>query len=155
MMAAVPEVIQRSSRQELDEAKTLPEVKQLRDKIAAIRDYARASGESLDRLNEFAEAKVRAEWKGGRILQAIQRQQGKQSLDKSRHRDGFYDALQEAEMSEPMARRWQIMALVSEKGLEAYFAAQNKRKDALITSRDVYKMGRKIRRDQAGGDAAV
>ena len=37
------------------------------------------------------------------------------------------------------------MALVPENDLDTYFAAQNKRKDALITSRDVYKMGRKIR----------
>lgn len=151
-MTAVPEVI-KHSRQELDEAKTLPEVKQLRDKIAAIRDYARASGESRERLNEFGEAKVRAECKGGKILKGIDRSEGGRPAKNSSHDEtSFQKAIRESEMSPAMADRWQIMALVPEKDLEAYFAAQNKRRDALITSRDVYKIGRKIQRDHGGSD---
>ncbi len=151
-MAAVPEVI-KHSRQELDEAKTLPEVKQLRDKIAAIRDYARASGESRERLNEFGEAKVRAECKGGRILHEIERQRGfAHSPHGGTNETPYQQVLADAELSSSAADRWQIMALVPEKVLKAYFATQNKRKDALITSRDVYKMGRKIQRDRAGSD---
>ncbi len=38
------------------------EVKEIRDKLDALRSYVRSSGHNLFQLNDIAELKVRAEW---------------------------------------------------------------------------------------------
>lgn len=89
--------------------------------------------------------KVRAEWKGGKLLLEIERMPGERtdltSCQSDGKSSGYYAALKESGLSEPTARRWQIMSYVPEDELETYFAKQRAQgKD--ITSADVYRMGR-------------
>ena len=111
------------SKRELAKANTVPEIKALRDKIAALCDYARASGEGRDKQNEVGEAKVEAECKAGELLRKIERLPGGRPSNNTRQSDGgFYAAIDEAGLSEPMARRWQIMSYCPADERQAYYA---------------------------------
>ena len=61
------------ARRELDQAQSVAEVKDIRDKLDALRSYAKASGMNRDQMYDIAEAKVVAEHKGGRLLADIDR----------------------------------------------------------------------------------
>ena len=76
-------------------------VLELHDKIEAIRGYAKASGESRERVNDIAEAKVKAEWHGGRVLAEIDRAAGPGRGKKNCHADeSFSQAVAIAGISE-------------------------------------------------------
>lgn len=53
------------ARQELELAKEIDEVKDIRDKAEALRVYIKQAGHSLDMQNQCAEIKIRAERKAG------------------------------------------------------------------------------------------
>ena len=132
---------------EITSASDLSQIKDLHDKIEAIRGYAKASGESRERVNDIAEAKVKAEWKGGRILSKIERQPGERTDLTSRQDDGkltYYAAIEESGLSEPTARRWQSIGVVPLDELEGYFDDQREDDDGIITSRGVLNIGRAI-----------
>lgn len=56
------------ARQEIALAKSIDEVKNIRDKAEAIRHYIRQQGASLEMLNQCAEIKLRAEIRAGEML---------------------------------------------------------------------------------------
>lgn len=56
------------ARQALMEAKTVDEVKEIRDKAEALRLYLRQQGASLEMQNHCAEIKLRAERRAGDLL---------------------------------------------------------------------------------------
>ena len=67
------EVLDAAKRQ-LAELTDVSEVKRIRDKTEALRDYVRKSGESKELVNVYAEVKIRAERRAGEMLSAnIQR----------------------------------------------------------------------------------
>jgi len=56
------------ARQELELAKDIYEVKDIRDKAEALRTYAKQAGYSLEMQNQCAEIKIRAERKAGKMI---------------------------------------------------------------------------------------
>jgi len=56
------------ARQALAHAKTLDEVKDIRDKAEALRLYTKQAGEGLEMQNWCAEIKLRAERRAGELL---------------------------------------------------------------------------------------
>ena len=54
-------------------ASKVDEVKDIRDKAEALRQYARQAGESLESKNAIAEIKLRAERRAGELLGAMER----------------------------------------------------------------------------------
>lgn len=56
------------ARVALAEARSIDEVKSVRDKAEALRLYARQAGESLEMQNDIAEIKIRAERRAGELL---------------------------------------------------------------------------------------
>ena len=66
----------------------------------------------------IAEPKIIAECKGGRLLAEIERH----DHPGTRQSDGYYSQIAEIGLTEATARRWQIMALVMDDELQAYFA---------------------------------
>lgn len=57
-----------AARQALAEAKSIDEVKQIRDKAEALRLYVKQQGESLTMQNDIAEIKLRAERRAGELI---------------------------------------------------------------------------------------
>jgi N6-adenosine-specific RNA methylase IME4 len=58
-----------AARYQIEAAKTVPEIKDARDKLDAIHSYMRQSGKyGIEEIVEVAELKLLAEWKGGGIL---------------------------------------------------------------------------------------
>jgi hypothetical protein len=64
------------AREPLAQAKSLDEVKSIRDKAEALRVYIKQAGESLAMQNWGAEIKLRAERRAGELLGAMDRHKG-------------------------------------------------------------------------------
>src|SRR6266852_3603492 len=64
------------ARQALAEARTLPEVKKIRDQAEAMRTYARAAHLSREAMNYAGEIKLLAERKAGELLGQLKKSQG-------------------------------------------------------------------------------
>ena len=64
------------ARQAIVEAKTVDEVKDIRDKAEAMRMYAKQAGESLAVQNDIAEIKLRAERRVGELLKDMPKNTG-------------------------------------------------------------------------------
>lgn len=65
------------ARKELELARTIDEVKGIKDKAEALRTYARQAGESLEMQNNCAEIKIRAERRIGEFSKELPKAQGK------------------------------------------------------------------------------
>ena len=61
------------ARQELEVAASVDEVKRIRDKAEALRQYAKQSRLSLDMQNRCAEIRIRAERRGGDMLREMEK----------------------------------------------------------------------------------
>jgi hypothetical protein len=130
------------ARQELDAARTMDDIKRIRDKAEAVRTYIRLTGASLEAQNYAAEIKIRAERRAGELLAEMKAngdrkgQSGKQK---------FHDetSLADLGISKLLSHRWQAEALVSKSDFEAHLARINAAGKEL-TSADVYRMGREI-----------
>ena len=57
-----------AAKKAIIEAKTIDEVKDIRNKAQAMQAYAKQIGESLDVQNDIAEIKIRAERRAGEML---------------------------------------------------------------------------------------
>lgn len=64
------------ARQALEQASTLDDILQIRDKAEAIRCYVKAQKQSLEVQNRAAEIKLRAERKAGELLATMEKQKG-------------------------------------------------------------------------------
>jgi hypothetical protein len=64
------------AKRALAEARTLDEVKDVRDKAEAIRLYYKQAKESLEMQNAVAEIKLRAERRAGELLAAMEKHSG-------------------------------------------------------------------------------
>jgi len=131
---------------DLDLSKKLANIKADRDKLNALSGFAKTSAKSIMDINGFAEKKVRCEWEGGLILQELERGQGSRNDLTSSHHEKklspYQAALSEAGLGHNAAYRWQVMAWVASSDLDAYFEKQIKA-DKIITSEDVFRLGRK------------
>ena len=80
------------------------------------------------KFNDIAEAKVRADRRGGALLWEIEKRPGQRMDLTSNQSDErltpYQAALAEAGLSLPTATRWQVMSHVPEVELETYFAEQ-------------------------------
>ncbi|HDZ36705.1 MAG TPA: DegT/DnrJ/EryC1/StrS family aminotransferase [Marinobacter sp.] len=137
---------------EITSASNLSQIKELHDKIEAIRVYAKSSGEGRIGINNIAVAKVKAEWHGGRMLAQIERQQGFAHLRHDVANTTYQDVLTEAGLDRRAAQRWQTIGLVPLDELEDYFDDQRQADDAIITSRGVLNIGQAIKAEQRKSD---
>lgn len=124
------------ARHHLELARTLDEVKEIRDQAEALRLYARQSRQSLEMQNRCAEIKLRAERRAGEMLRETERAQGART-DTSRQPDAklpFRSALREVDIPEPTARRWQTVAAIPEERFEAHLRETTERGEELTTA---------------------
>jgi hypothetical protein len=125
----------------LDEAKSVGEIKLIRDKAEAVRTYARAARLGLAFQNRAAALKLRAERKAGRLLAALKLRGGdRRSKDRR-------SPLKLADMgvSRAESKRWQQMASIAETKFCEYLEAMN------CQSREVTATGL-LRSAKAGKD---
>lgn len=105
----------------LAEAKSLDQIKSIRDKAEAARTYARAAQLGLDLQNRAAELKLRAERRAGSFLASL-RLRGGDRRSKG-HRVPL--KLDELGISRQQSKRWQSVASVPDKEFEQYLKASN------------------------------
>jgi hypothetical protein len=125
--------------QALAEAKDLKEVKALRDKAEAARQYARSSAMSQEIQNHAAELKLLAERRAGELLDDLVPHGGKRTAS-SQHGNL---TLAELGINANQSSRWRREAAVPEPVFKQYVSAANKfGRD--ITSQGLLRIGRKL-----------
>jgi hypothetical protein len=122
-------ILERAFR-ELANLDSLDEVKDVRDKAEAIRQYARNAKMGLELQNKAAELKLRAERRAGELLQTISLRGGDRVSDSS----GARTTLAQLGISQNQSTRWQKLATVPEGDFCKFLAAVNEGKYELTTA---------------------
>ena len=84
-----------AARNAIIEAKTYDEVKSIKDKMEAMRAYAKQVGESLEVQNNICEIKLRAERKMGEMIKEMPKNKGSQGQLKGSNSGGYMMLLPE------------------------------------------------------------
>lgn len=126
-----------AARQALAEARSIDEVKTVRDQAEALRLYLKQSNQSLEMQNDVAEIKLRAERKGGDLFRAIQRDSGGRP-ENTTHAEQSLTPLQQAEQDSGVAtvmrQRWELAASVPDEEFEQHVKDTKARRDELTTA---------------------
>jgi N6-adenosine-specific RNA methylase IME4 len=112
------------------EARTVDEVKNMRDTAEALRVYAKQAGESLAIQNECAEVKLRAERKAGELLKATPKNEGTRFGGNSVQPP----KLEDLGVTKIQSHRWQTVARVPEPEFEAHVANVKQAGEELTTA---------------------
>lgn len=123
-------------------AKSIDEVKEIRDKVEALRLYLKQQGESLEMQNACAEIKLRAERRAGELL-AEQRLNGgdrKSELHNERVK------LSDIGISPIQSHRFQSIAFIPAEIFEARII-ETKAKNFELTSAEMLKVAKELRRE--------
>jgi N6-adenosine-specific RNA methylase IME4 len=125
-------------RRALAEAKSIPEVKEIRDKARAIRDYLKQARYCLEMQNDAAELKLRAERRMGEMLAETPLHNGDPRL---------HDAtrLSDLGIEKTQSHRYQLAATVPEPVFED-FIAKTKEAGQELTSRGVIRVAHLLKR---------
>lgn len=109
----------------LSEARTLEDVKKIHDIAEAARTYARAAKLGIEAANHAAEIKLRAERKAGEMLAQLEKKPGAR-MDKPPDRlsggSEYRTVLEEQDILEKTAERWQSVACIEEPVFEKHIA---------------------------------
>ena len=104
----------------LAECRSLPDIKDIRDKAEAVRQYAKAAGEGLEAQNYAAEVKLRAQWRAGELLGEMVKRNGARD-----GKTGLQDEtplLADIGISKVQSHRWQTQAKAPPKARETFIA---------------------------------
>ena len=113
------------------QAHRVDDVKDIRDRAAALRQYARQVGESLENQNRMAEIKLRAERRAGELLGEFERNEGagagrpsiiESTVDSIIEPSPYRTALIENNIANGTAGRWQQIARLPEAVFESHIA---------------------------------
>ena len=126
------------ARQALAKAKTVDEVKEIRDKAEALRLYTRQAGEGLEMQNWCAEIKLRAERRAGELLR---------ERDTDLHPVSRERLLPEG-ISHIQSHRWQAIAELPDDAFESHIA-KTKGAEKELTTATVYALAREVQKASA------
>lgn len=125
------------ARQAIAEAKSIDEIKKIRDKAEAFRLYAKQQKESLVVQNDVAEIKLRCERRIGEMLDEMPKQHGARPADKT---TGLQDetpllpkTLSDIGITKSDSSRWQTISSLPEDKFEKYIAQVKKSNEELTT----------------------
>lgn len=137
------------ARRALAVARSIDEVKDVRDRAEALRLYARQAGESLEMQNDIAEIKLRAERRAGELLQKREPNRGGRPSENPLHdASGLCPPpLSDLGISHTQSHRWQAMAEVPESVFEQHIESVKARGDEL-TSAGVLRIAKEQRREE-------
>ncbi len=134
-------------------AKSVDEVKQIRDKAEALRAYAKQAGESLDVQNDIAEIKLRAERRAGEIIREMPKAEAPAGPGRGHknpvERDDTLSAprLSDLGISRDESSRWQKMASLPEERFEEHIA-RVKGKNQELTTAGVLRVARECNQEE-------
>lgn len=131
-------------RRMLAEAGSFDEIKAIRDKAEAVRQYAKSATLGLELQNQAAQVKLLAERKAGELLRSMRLRGGDRKS--ATHAEGI--TLKGLGMSQNQSVRWQMEASVPEELFEQYVrgaTAQGKE----LTSARLVRIARSCRSSQA------
>lgn len=131
-------------------AKTIDEVKEIRDKAEALRHYLRQQGAGLEMQNACAEIKVRAERRAGELLGEVERSNGGRPENNSlHHATSFQQVLKENDLSPWSAHRFQSIASIPELVFEQTIAETRATDDKELTTTQLLKLSKDLKRQAA------
>jgi len=119
----------------IEQARSVDEVKQIRDKAEAARVYAKQALASIRAQNMLAEIKIRAERKAGQLLKEMQKAKGGGDPKKHRlHDDTGAPSLESIGVSKLQSHRWQKEAELPEADFKGLVAEKNARREPLTSA---------------------
>jgi N6-adenosine-specific RNA methylase IME4 len=135
------------ARQSLATARSLPDVKQIRDMAAALQQYVKQQQYSLEVQNDAAELKLRAERKAGDMLREMALAKAAPGNQHTGTLDQFHDGtrpttLADVAITKTQSHRWQQEAALPEAAFESYVATTRSRGQEL-TSAALYELARR------------
>lgn len=138
-----------AARVALAEARSIDEVKAIRDKAEALRLYVRQAGESLEMQNDIAEIKLRAERRAGELLHEQELSKGGRPAENRLQRvTGFVPpTLADLGIDKAKSHRWQAIADVPEPVFEQHIETVKARGDEL-TSAGVLRIAKEQKREE-------
>ena len=142
-----------NARRELELARTVDEVKQIRDKAEAMRLYCKQALHSLEMQNQCAEIKLRAERKAGDMLRDTEKHPPGPIPIKDRCHDAtdLPPRLEDLGISKSQSSRWQKISEIPEESFEE-FIETTKSKEAELTSHGALLLAREIQRQRVIAD---
>lgn len=134
-----------AARRELALANSIDEVKGIRDKAEAIRQYIKQQKGSFEMQNQAAEIKLRAERRAGELLGDMERNKGGEWEHREHQLQDVTSApkLEELGISKIQSHRWQTEAQYPEEKFERY-VAETKDKGEELTSVALYSLAKGI-----------
>jgi N6-adenosine-specific RNA methylase IME4 len=136
------------------QAHSIDEVKDIRDKAEALRQYAKQAGESLDSQNRIAEIKLRAERRAGELIAEMPKAKGSDYGGKPAIAGNRVlpsnppPTLSDLGISKIESSRFQAIASVPEPIFDAHITETKAKKNAELTSASMLKVAQEIKRDQ-------
>lgn len=132
-----------NARRAIEQCKTVDEIKDIRDRAAALKLYAKQAGETLQVQNDIAEIKLRAERKAGELLKQVERKYVGtiEGTDVPKQEKTLPEGI-----SKKQSHHWQQMASIPEKKFEEYI---NEVKDANeeLTTKSVISFAKNLMRE--------
>lgn len=141
------------AREELDVAATVDEVKKIRDKAEALRQYAKQSRLSLDMQNRCAEIRIRAERRGGDMLREMEKHPpGPIPMgDRSHDATDLPPRLEDLGILKSQSSRWQLIASIPEEQFEDRVESL-KASGRELTSTEMLRLAGSLRREKERED---
>jgi hypothetical protein len=132
-------------RYALEQARTVDEVKHIRDQAEALRLYAKQAGESLETQNAIAEIKLLAERKAGGLLSAMEKNPGSRGIGVRSHAATTLPRLKDLGINKTQSSCWQREASVPERVFARHIAdVQDKGKE--LTSTGLLDLAKQLAR---------
>ena len=122
----------------LMEAKTIDEIKQVRDQAEALRLYMKQQSQSLDMQNACAEIKLRAERKAGELLRDMPKQDGGRPKKTGNmvlpvSEENHPPKLEDIGITKMQSSRFQAIASIPEEEFEEAIEETKREKDELTS----------------------
>lgn len=156
-----------AARQALAKAKTIDEVKDIRDKAEALRQYAKQAGESLEMQNDIAEIKLRAERRAGELLGEMEKAEGNRGVMPNRDPSSGYimqnpggfsmkppgvtinkvSTLSDLGINKLQSHRWQLASKIPEERFERHII-ETKAANQELTSSGMLRLAQEILRQE-------
>jgi modification methylase len=139
--------IDRANR-ELAEAKSIDDIKDIRDKAQAIAQYLKQSNASLEAQNRAVELKIMAERRGGEMIIAMQ--ESGQLATRGQPKEIYHDGrlrLSEIGLNYMQSSRWKLIAEFPLAKQHQHTAISNNGGKEL-TSASYYRIARRYRKEQ-------
>lgn len=127
----------------IEQAKSIDEVKAIRDKAEACRMYAKQVGMSLEGQNSLAEIRLRAERRAGQMLKEMDRHKNVDNLPNipKSHDVISVPTLKDMDITPKQSSRWQQEAKIDEEVFEGYI--EKTKKDGELTTSGLLQIQKK------------